>query len=104
MYLFDSIGYDEGWTTYVENYAFRYFSDSAASVAVSADDRLNILLFARFDMGIKYEGWDAQDCADWRNDLTGGIATAESMMDVYNILSPIRATASSTVWDSSTRD
>ncbi|MBR3533352.1 MAG: DUF885 family protein [Clostridiales bacterium] len=86
MYLFDSIGYDEGWTTYVENYAFRYFSDSAASVAVSADDRLNILLFARFDMGINYEGWDAQDCADWLNDLTGGIATAESMMDVYNIL------------------
>lgn len=86
MYLADSIGYAEGWATYVENYAFRYFSTSSASEIVRAEDQLNIILFARFDLGINYEGWSAQDCADWYGNLMGMSVSADMIMDAYNLL------------------
>lgn len=86
MYIANSIGYSEGWATYVENYSFKYFSSSPASEVVRVENQLNIILFARFDLGINYEGWDAEDCASWYGDLVGMDIPASSIMDAYNLL------------------
>ncbi|MCR5593495.1 MAG: DUF885 domain-containing protein [Saccharofermentans sp.] len=86
MYLADSIGYAEGWATYVENYSFKYFSTSDASDIIRAENQFNTILFARFDLGVNYEGWTAQDCADWYADLMGMSASADMFMDAYNLL------------------
>ncbi len=86
MYIADSIGYAEGWATYVENYAFKYFSTSPASTVVRVEDQLNIILFARFDLGVNYEGWSAQDCADWYGNLMGTPLSADAFTDAYNLL------------------
>ena len=86
MYLSASIGYAEGWATYVQDYSYRYFSTSPASTIVDIEDQLNAILFARFDLGVNYEGWDAQDCADWYGDLMGMSVTADAITDAYNII------------------
>ncbi|MBR1798139.1 MAG: DUF885 family protein [Clostridiales bacterium] len=86
MYLADSIGYAEGWAEYVENYSFKYFSTSPASEIVRVENQLNIILFARFDMGINYEGWTAEQCAAWYTNLVGTPVTADMITDVYTLL------------------
>ena len=86
MYIADSIGYAEGWATYVENYSFRYFSDSDASIVVGIENQMNVILFARFDLGVNYQGWDAQDCADWYGNLMGMSLPASAFTDAYNLL------------------
>ena len=86
MYICDSIGYAEGWASYVENYSFKYFSITPASEVVRVENQLNSVLFARFDLGINYEGWTAQDCADWYGDLVGMSVSADMIMDAYNLL------------------
>ena len=86
MYLAASIGYAEGWATYVQDYSYRYFSTSPASTLVNIEDQLNSLLFARFDLGVNYEGWDAQDCADWYGNLVGMSVPASAITDAYNLV------------------
>ena len=86
MYLADSIGYAEGWADYCQYYAYRYYSTSAASTLVSIEDQLNTIMFARFDIGINYEGWDAQDCANWISSLLGQVIRADDILDAYNLL------------------
>ena len=86
MYLADSIGYAEGWANYVQFYSYRYFSTSTAATLVSIEDQINTILFARFDIGINYEGWTAQDCADWVSSLLGQVVRPADIMDAYNLL------------------
>ena len=86
MYIADSIGYAEGWATYVESYSFQYFSTSPASTIVRVEDELNCILFARFDLGVNYEGWTMQDCADWYSDVMGMSISADAFEDAYNLL------------------
>ena len=86
MFIAASIGYAEGWATYVQDYSYRYFSTSPASTLVNIEDQLNTILFARFDLGVNYEGWDLQDCADWYGDLMGMAVTADSLESAYNII------------------
>ena len=86
MYLADSIGYTEGWANYVQFYSYRYFSTSTAATLVSIEDQINTILFARFDIGINYEGWTAQDCANWVSSLLGQVVRPADIMDAYNLL------------------
>ena len=86
MYLTDSIGYAEGWATYAETYCFKFFSTSSASQIVRIEDQLNSILYARFDIGINYEGWDAQDCANWYGSLVGSVVRASDIQDAYTLL------------------
>ncbi len=86
MYLMASIGYAEGWASYVENYCFKYFSTTTASTVVRIENQLNSILYARFDLGVNYEGWDAQDCADWYGSLVGAVVRASDIQDAYNLL------------------
>ncbi|MBR2295747.1 MAG: DUF885 family protein [Clostridiales bacterium] len=87
MYLFDSSGYTEGWATYVENYSFKYFADeSVARDLIMVENEMNVILMARFDIGINYEGWDIDYCAQYYSDLVGFPVTASDIEYMYNLL------------------
>ncbi|MBO4637006.1 MAG: DUF885 family protein [Clostridiales bacterium] len=90
MYIFDSTAYAEGWATYVENYSFKYFEDDEDLITVlSSEDQLNILLMARWDIGINYDGWTIGDCIDYYEDLMDvepGTITEEDLESTYNLL------------------
>jgi len=86
MYVADPIGYTEGWATYAENYAFRYYSITSASELVRIENEMNSILFARFDLGINYEGWDIQDCVNWYSEVFGMAVTESMLEDAYNLL------------------
>ena len=93
MYIFDSIGYAEGWATYVENYSMKYFdSDEKVRTIVKIYDEMNILIMARCDIGIHTQGWSAQDCADYFTKAYFGRlmpnykASAADLKELYDLL------------------
>ena len=68
MYLFEPIGYNEGWANYAETYSMKYYdSDKYVRTVVQIFDELNFLMFARCDIGVHHENWDLNDCTDYFN-------------------------------------
>ena len=89
LYLFDSTGYVEGWATYVEEYSFKYFdAEGTAAEMVNIESELNVLLMARWDIGIHYENWSIEDCANFYSEMMDNLVTVEpeDIQDIYNIL------------------
>ena len=87
MYLFDSIGYNEGWAVYCETYAMKYYdSNNTVRTLVQIEDELNVLMMARCDIGIHYEGWDLDDCASYFSTTLGRSIQAASLNDMYILL------------------
>ena len=90
LYLADSVGYVEGWATYVEHYSFKYFTDmdSPATDITIIESELNVLLMARWDIGIHCEDWSIEDCADFYSSLFDDMMPVdpEQFRDIYNIL------------------
>jgi len=87
MVLSDSIGYNEGWTTYVEAYSARYFSDNTdLNTIIAIENSLNTLLMARFDIGIHAEGWDIDDCVAYASSTLGYSLAASDLQEIYNII------------------
>ncbi len=89
MYVCDPIAYAEGWATYVENFSFRYFaSNEDASKLRQIENELNIILMARMDIGIHYEGWTIDNCCEYYGNALGyGSAVDASMLeDIYYII------------------
>lgn len=89
LYLSDSVGYVEGWATFVEEYSFKYFgAEGTAADIVMIENELNVLLMARWDIGIHYENWSIEDCADFYSGLFDNLipVSAEDFRDIYNIL------------------
>ena len=87
MYLCASIGYKEGWADYCERYAMKYYdSNATVRTLVQIDDELNSLIGGRCDIGINYEGWDQQDCADYLTDALGRPFTTSDVESMYNLL------------------
>ncbi len=87
LYLNDSVGYTEGWATYVENYSFRYFVENEnAGILIQIENEFNILLFARFDIGINYEGWDIDDCNAYYSSVFGTDMNSEGIEQIYAIV------------------
>ena len=86
LYLFDSVGYAEGWATYCENYAMKYFSDNSDLITYcQINNEVNSLLTARCDIGIHCEGWDINDCVRLFSNL-GLSVTTSSFKEYYNLL------------------
>lgn len=86
MYLFESIGYAEGWAVYSENYAMKYFDDNPDVVTFcQVENEWNSLLTARCDIGIHCEDWTIKDCVKLFTSL-GLSVTKESFSDYYNLL------------------
>ncbi len=87
LYICDSTGYAEGWATYVENYCYKYFVENENAMALlQADNELNVLIFARLDIGINYEGWDLTDCSDYLTELLGQSISDEGLQHMYQIV------------------
>lgn len=90
MYIFDSIGYNEGWTTYIEGYCYKYFTDDMnTATLVQFDGVLNLMLMARMDIGIHKENWTVEDCADWANEQLSTLGmnlTADDLQSTYDLL------------------
>ena len=89
LYLSVSIGYKEGWATYVENYSMRYFTDSGkvtdGMTLVKDEALLSMLLSTRADYGIHCENWSLQDCLDYFNSF-GFQVTEDSFKEYYTLI------------------
>lgn len=89
LYLSVSIGYKEGWATYVENYSMRYFTDSGkvtdGMTLVKDEALLSMLLSTRADYGIHCENWSLQDCIDYFNSF-GFQVTEDSFKEYYTLI------------------
>lgn len=62
-------GYSEGWATYVEMYAYHKseIEENAAAIQ-QLNNEATLLVYARTDIGVNYDGWSKKDTADY---LTG---------------------------------
>lgn len=58
--------YSEGWTTYIEDYVYKYIdiSDTERSLRRLMAD-LNLALTLRFDIGVNYEGWTKEQMNEY---------------------------------------
>lgn len=88
MYIFESIGYAEGWTEYVETHAPIFFgATEEEQYSYQCEDMLDTLIMSRIDLGVNYEGWTAEDAADYINDLLGmKLLKAESLQDCVDLV------------------
>ncbi|MBP5654485.1 MAG: DUF885 family protein [Clostridiales bacterium] len=86
MFAFDSIGYAEGWATYCENYAIKYYEDNSdVATFAQINNELDPILTARCDIGIHCENWNINDCVRCLNDA--GLSVSEySFQTYYNLL------------------
>ena len=59
-YLYEPAGYTEGWATYTELLSYKYsgLSENAAMIA-RLQDIIHLSLYASIDLGVHWEGWDA---------------------------------------------
>ena len=84
--LCGSIGYKEGWATYVEYYSMRYYTDSGevtdAMKLVRDESILGLYASTRIDYGIHVENWSLTDCVEYMDGL-GFQATEDSFKEFY---------------------
>lgn len=89
MYIFDSIGYNEGWAEYVEMYAFRYFTDTESNPGarlVCLENELNVVMGTMMDYGIHVDGWTIDDCIDYLNEVYGGGIDESAVKEIYTLI------------------
>lgn len=87
MYISTATAYAEGWATYVENFAFKYYSENEnAAKIIQIDNELNVLLMARMDIGIHYEAWTLDDCSSWASELLGYSISSDALSSTYYLL------------------
>ncbi len=83
--VFSFGGYCEGWATYAEYYSYKFAGmDSSLQTFSTANDRYNLALYSRIDLGIHYEGWDLDDTIEMLGAY--GIYDDELAKDIYNTL------------------
>ncbi len=88
MYLSTSIGYNEGWAVYVENYSMRYFSGNGVTDAVKLvgyESQLSLLASTRVDYGIHVENWTLKQCVDYFKKF-GFSVTEDSFQKYYTLI------------------
>lgn len=88
MYIFDSVGYAEGWAVYVEVNSPTFFGASQEEqYSFLCEDILDVLLMARIDLGVNYEGWTSEDAANHINELLGmSLFGASDLQDVVDLV------------------
>ncbi|MCM1271962.1 MAG: DUF885 domain-containing protein [Clostridium sp.] len=82
-------GYQEGWASYVEMMSFDYydFSKDTYAEVERINTKLNLLLSARIDIGVNYEGWTKDETADFLNNNGFNGAAAQDIID-YVVAEP----------------
>ncbi len=77
-------GYQEGWATYVELMSYDYYegySNEAYGDIEAINTKLNLLLMARIEIGVNYEGWSLEDTSDY---LTNSGFDGSAAKDVFD--------------------
>ena len=89
LYLFESIGYSEGWATYTQYYSMKYFSDSGKPTKAMILKRdewiLGILASTRAEYGIHVENWSMQDCLDYFDQMGFGV-NEDDFSEFYTLI------------------
>lgn len=81
--LLSFIGYDEGWATYVEFYSYQYSGlDEDLADLFEINNEIVLLMYARADIGIHYEGWNKSKAVGYINQFSGDEATSIKIYDV----------------------
>lgn len=82
--VMDMVGYDEGWATYVEFYSYKYAGiDPNLAALLEANNRVILLMYARADIGIHYEGWTKEKAVSFINKYTGD---EDISVKIYEVL------------------
>ncbi len=78
-------GYSEGWATFAELQSPKYFTfldhDEAYTLLEEANDRLNLCVSSRIDIGVNYQNWSLKDVESYMSKK--GFST-ESTERLYN--------------------
>ena len=88
--LLNFSGYQEGWATYVEMMSFDYFDGYSNEVYADferANNELNLLVSARIEIGVNYEGWTLEDTENYLAESGFDSSIAQDIMD-YVIAEP----------------
>ncbi len=83
-------GYCEGWATYVEIMSFEYYTeyeDENYAKIEAINTKLNLLVSARIEIGVNYEGWTLEETADYMTTSGFDGSMAQDIMD-YVIAEP----------------
>lgn len=83
-------GYSEGWATYVEIMSFDYYTDYADDSYADIEainTKLNLLISARIEIGVNYEGWTLEETAEYMTNNGFDGSAAQDIMD-YVIAEP----------------
>ena len=84
-------GYNEGWATYVEMMSYEMFQDYPDPCYADFErinNELNLLVSARVEIGVNYEGWDLEATQKYLADNGFNSDGAQSLMD-YVIAEPV---------------
>lgn len=83
-------GYQEGWATYVELMSFDYYDGYSNEIYADLErvnTELNLLVSARVEIGVNYEGWDLEDTSNYLTESGFNGDAAQDIMD-YVIAEP----------------
>lgn len=81
--ILDFIGYDEGWATYVEFYSYKYAGiDPTLAALLEANHRILLLMYARADIGIQYEGWTREKAISYINKFSDDDEISGKIYDI----------------------
>lgn len=83
-------GYSEGWATYVEmmSYAYYPFERALYSDLEKINAELNLLVSARIEIGVNYEGWSLEETQAFLTQLGLDASAAQDIMN-YVIAEPV---------------
>ncbi|MBR1816221.1 MAG: DUF885 domain-containing protein [Lachnospiraceae bacterium] len=88
--LLNFSGYQEGWATYVEMMSFDYYehySNPTYADIERINNELNLLVSARVEIGVNYEGWDLEDTKNYLESNGFGSDGAQDIID-YVVAEP----------------
>lgn len=81
--LLNFLGYDEGWATYVEFLSYQYSGiDEDLAALFETNNEVVLLMYARADIGIHYEGWTKAKAVSYINQFSGDEDTSVKIYEV----------------------
>ncbi len=89
--VLDFNGYQEGWATYIEFISYGYYDkfENPIYAELEADNlKLNLLVSARLEIGINYEGWDIDETKKYLSD-NGFLPEAANDLFDYVVAEPV---------------
>lgn len=80
--LLSFVGYDEGWATYVEFLSYHYAGiDPNLASLLEENNKVILLMYARADIGIHYEGWTKDKAVSYINQFCGDEKTSTKIYE-----------------------